>query len=135
VKKALNVAAGELLRYLFDRFAYRWEQWMTSLREKREERLREREEALQESMPEEPITPETPSDTPPATSTAEPATTSDPQVQASAQTLRRSVVAFDSGQRRYTSTPVKQVEDPSLNQPLLSSNQRAYSDDAKAFCR
>ena len=54
---------------------------------------------------------------------------------ASAQTLRRSVVAFDSGQRRYTSTPVKQVEDPSLNQPLLSSNQRAYSDDAKAFCR
>ena len=135
VKKALNVAAGELLRYLFDRFAYRWEQWMTSLREKREERRREREEALQESMPEEPTTPETPSDTPPATSTAEPTTTSDPQVQASAQTLRRSVVAFDSGQRRYTSTPVKQVEDPSLNQPLLSSNQRAYSDDAKAFCR
>ena len=135
VKKALNVAAGELLRYLFDRFAYRWEQWMTSLREKREERRREREEALQESVADEPITPETPSDTPPATSTAEPATTSDPQVQASAQTLRRSVVAFDSGQRRYTSTPVKQVEDPSLNQPLLSSNQRAYSDDAKAFCR
>ena len=135
VKKALNVAAGELLRYLFDRFAYRWEQWMTSLREKREERRREREEALQESMSEEPTTPATPSDTPPATSTAEPATTSDPQVQASAQTLRRSMVAFDSGQRRYTSTPVKQVEDPSLNQPLLSSNQRAYSDDAKAFCR
>lgn len=135
VKKALNVAAGELLRYLFDRFAYRWEQWMTSLREKREERRREREEALQESMPDEPTTPATPSDTPPATSTAEPTTTSNPQVQASAQTLRRSVVAFDSGQRRYTSTPVKQVEDPSLNQPLLSSNQRAYSDDAKAFCR
>ena len=135
VKKALNVAAGELLRYLFDRFAYRWEQWMTSLREKREERRREREEALQESMPEEPTTPATPSAPPPATPSAEAATTSDPQVQASAQTLRRSVVAFDSGQRRYTSTPVKQVEDPSLNQPLLSSNQRAYSDDAKAFCR
>lgn len=135
VKKALNVAAGELLRYLFDRFAYRWEQWMTSLREKREERRREREEALQESVADEPTTPATPSDTPPATPSAEPATTSDPQVQASAQTLRRSVVAFDSGQRRYTSTPVKQVEDPSLNQPLLSSNQRAYSDDAKAFCR
>lgn len=135
VKKALNVAAGELLRYLFDRFAYRWEQWMTSLREKREERRREREEALQESVADEPTTPANPSDTPPATPSAEPTTTSDPQVQASAQTLRRSVVAFDSGQRRYTSTPVKQVEDPSLNQPLLSSNQRAYSDDAKAFCR
>ena len=122
VKKALNVAAGELLRYLFDRFTYRWEQWMDRLREKRAIRQAEQEDGAE-----------------PAT-TEQVVTTSDPQVQASSsyaavQAARRSVIAFDSGQRRYEATPVKQIEDPSLNQPLFHSNDKAYTDDAKAFCR
>ena len=130
VKKALNVAAGELLRYLFDRFAYRWEQWMDRLRERREERRVEQidveddSDELNDSCVVEP----------------QPSSTA-AQVQAAAssigqvQAVRRSMVAFDTGQRRYSATTIKQVEDPSLNQPLLRSNDRAYTDDAKAFCR
>ncbi|MBO7331694.1 MAG: hypothetical protein J6U52_07885, partial [Alistipes sp.] len=122
VKKALNVAAGELLRYLFDRFTYRWEQWMDRLREKRAIRQAEQEDGAESATTEQVVT------------------TSDPQVQASSsyaavQAARRSVIAFDSGQRRYEATPVKQIEDPSLNQPLFHSNDKAYTDDAKAFCR
>ena len=131
VKKALNVAAGELLRYLFDRFAYRWEMWMDRLRERREERRVEQEQGENHQSEHHTVA---------AESVAKPEVPdSHPQVQAAAQTLaqqvRRSIVAFDSGQRRYSATQIKQVEDPSLNQPHIHANDKAYSDDAKAFCR
>ncbi len=46
-----------------------------------------------------------------------------------------SAIAFDEGQRRYGPTEVMPTEDPSMNQPLTSANERAYADDAKAFGR
>jgi len=42
-------------------------------------------------------------------------------------------IAFDEGQRRYGRTEVEPVEDPSMNAPRSQANERAYSDDAKAF--
>ena len=134
VKKAVGVAAGEILRYLWDRFTYRWEQWMDNLRERREEREKakeEKQELLEQEQSEQ-------TDLPAAEQSV---ADSSPQVQAAAQTLvekqllRRSVVAFDSGQRSYKASQLKQTEDPSLNQPIINSNDKAYTDDAKAFCR
>jgi hypothetical protein len=48
---------------------------------------------------------------------------------------RHSTVAFDEGQRRFKSTTLKAVEDPLMNPSSPLSNQQAYIDDAKAFCR
>ena len=42
-------------------------------------------------------------------------------------------IAFDEGQRRYGRTDVEPAEDPSMNAPRSQANERAYSDDAKAF--
>lgn len=130
VKRALNVAAGELLRYLFDRFAYRWEQWMDRLRERREERRVEQIDVEDDSdeLNDSCVVESQLSST---AAQVQAAASSIGQVQA----VRRSMVAFDTGQRRYSATSIKQMEDPSLNQPLLRSNDRAYTDDAKAFCR
>lgn len=134
VKKAVGVAAGEILRYLWDRFTYRWEQWMDNLRERREEREKAKEEK-QELLEQEQ------SEQTDLTAAEQSVADSSPQVQAAAQTLvekqllRRSVVAFDSGQRSYKASQLKQTEDPSLNQPIIHSNDKAYTDDAKAFCR
>lgn len=132
VKRAVGRAAGELLRYLFNRFAYRWEQWMESMQLKREERTKERKQRAAEKSAEKSAEGQH--------SAIEDAIDSSPQVQAAAQSIesqamRRSVVAFDSGQRSYQATALKQVDDPSLNQPHIGSNTQAYSDDVKAFCR
>lgn len=153
VKQAAQRAAGELLRYLLTRLAYRWEQWMENLRERRAERQLKREaereakrekeegvesaeEAAQDTLEKEPIPLPTSADEP----AADAVPTSSPQVQAvaqrdAAQQMRRSMVAFDSGQRRYAATSLKQVDDPSLQQPYVGSNTQAYTDDAKAFSR
>lgn len=126
VKRALGQAAHELLRFLFDRFTYRWEQWVERMRQKREVREAENLSESAEEQPEKGSKPAAPS-------------ADAPQVQAAAsvakEAVRRSVVAFDSGQRRYTSTQVKPVEDPSLNSHPLHSNGKAYDEDAKAFMR
>ena len=140
VKKALNVAAGELLRYIFERFAYRWEQWMERLRERREEKRAEREEsALEEETS--PVSEEASSGADTATTTEEQPSATASQVHAMAsplaqvQAARRSKVAFDEGQRRYSATTTKSVEDPSHTAPNMRTNERAYSDDVKAFSR
>ena len=129
VKKALNVAAGELLRYLFDRFAYRWEQWMERLRERREERRAEREVSSADSGAEEEVSAEMQ----PSATASEVNAMASPLAQV--QAARRSRVAFDEGQRRYSATATKPVEDPSHTAPNMRANERAYSDDVKAFSR
>ena len=140
VKKALNVAAGELLRYIFERFAYRWEQWMERLRERREEKRAEREEsALEEETSS--VSEEASSGADTATATEEQPSATASQVHAMSsplaqvQAARRSKVAFDEGQRRYSATTTKPVEDPSHTAPNMRTNERAYSDDVKAFSR
>ena len=129
VKKALNVAAGELLRYLFDRFAYRWEQWMERLRERREERRAEREVSSADSGSAEEVSAEVQ----PSATASEVHAMASPLAQV--QAARRSRVAFDEGQRRYSATATKPVEDPSHTAPNMRANERAYSDDVKAFSR
>lgn len=144
VKRAVGRAAGVLIRYLLNRFTYRWEQWMEGMRQKREERQQEREQRVLEKRAEKAAekaaeeSAEKPVEAQP--SVEQEAIDSSPQVQAAAQSaaaqaVRRSVVAFDSGQRSYQATTLKQVDDPSLNQPHVGSNTQAYTDDAKAFCR
>lgn len=140
VKKAVGRAAGVLLRYLLSRFTYRWEQWMESMRQKREERQQEREERVLEKRAEKSAEKAAEKSAEAQPATEQDAIDSSPQVQAAAQSaaaqaVRRSVVAFDSGQRSYQATTLKQVDDPSLNQPHIGSNTQAYTDDAKAFCR
>ncbi|MBR5282043.1 MAG: Clp protease ClpP [Alistipes sp.] len=139
VKKALNVAAGELLRYLFDRFAYRWEQWMERLRERREERRAEREVssadsgAVEESSADSGSAEEVSAEVQPSATASEVNAMVSPLAQV--QAARRSRVAFDEGQRRYSATATKPVEDPSHTAPNMRANERAYSDDVKAFSR
>ena len=139
VKKALNVAAGELLRYLFDRFAYRWEQWMERLRERREERRAEREVSSADSGAAEEVSADSGSVEEVSAEVQPSATASEVHAMASplaqVQVARRSRVAFDEGQRRYSATATKPVEDPSHTAPNMRANERAYSDDVKAFSR
>ena len=139
VKKALNVAAGELLRYLFDRFAYRWEQWMERLRERREERRAEREVSSADSGAVEEVSADSGSAEEVSAEVQPSATASEVHAMASplaqVQAARRSRVAFDEGQRRYSATATKPVEDPSHTAPNMRANERAYSDDVKAFSR
>ena len=139
VKKALNVAAGELLRYLFDRFAYRWEQWMERLRERREERRAEREVSSADSGSAEEVSADSGSAEEVSAEVQPSATASKVNAMASplaqVQAARRSRVAFDEGQRRYSATATKPVEDPSHTAPNMRANERAYSDDVKAFSR
>ena len=139
VKKALNVAAGELLRYLFDRFAYRWEQWMERLRERREERRAEREVSSADSGAAEEVSADSGSVEEVSAEVQPSATASEVHAMASplaqVQAARRSRVAFDEGQRRYSATATKPVEDPSHTAPNMRANERAYSDDVKAFSR
>ena len=134
VKKALNVAAGELLRYLFDRFAYRWEQWMERLRERREERRAERGGSSADSGAVEEVSADSGSaEVQPSATASEVNAMASPLAQV--QAARRSRVAFDEGQRRYSATATKPVEDPSHTAPNMRANERAYSDDVKAFSR
>lgn len=113
-----NSVAGEIIRYLLGRLAYRIEEWIERLHEKhlakRQERLAEKQAEQDEQA--EPVAEE-----------------SLPQAEAKQPT--RSTILFDEGQRRYTATQVKATEDPSMSTPHALSNERAYADDAKAFGR
>ncbi len=121
IAKAVDTAASALVRFLMRRFAYRWEKWVDSWREKREKKAEKAKPGSAEIA--------TASAQPSAASaSAQPSADSMPQAR-----VERSVVAFDSGQRSYKRSEVKPVEDPSMNRLRSSSNQSAYADDAKAF--
>ena len=119
LSKAVDTVASALVRFLMRRFAYRWEKWVDSWREKREKQ----DEKNQQSI-----------DKAPLATMSQPSATSATPAEAMPQArVERSVVAFDSGQRSYRRSEVKPVEDPSMNRLRSSSNQSAYADDAKAF--
>ncbi len=113
-----NSAAGEIIRYLLGRLAYRIEEWLDRLHEKhvakREAKRLEREAAKQKEQEEQ---------------------SEQTLPQAVAQTPAHSTILFEEGQRRYAASQVNAAEDPSMNQPLLRSNDEAYANDAKAFGR
>ena len=123
IAKAVDTAASALVRFLMRRFAYRWEKWVDSWREKRERKA----DKAQSSSAKDGATPAQPAATP-APAPAQPAADALPQARA-----ERSVVAFDSGQRSYRRSEVKPIEDPSMNRIRVASNEKAYADDAKAF--
>ena len=108
-----NSAAGEIIRYLLGRLAYRIEEWLERLHEKhiakRDIKRAEKQAAKEEQREQEALP------------------------QAAVQGPAPSLIAFDEGQRRYSASQVKAAEDPSMNQPLLRANEEAYAADAKAF--
>ena len=121
----VDSVAGTIARYLLRRFAYRWEQFMERMREKREAKQEARRERKKVDIPAEPQ----------PSNGAEhvdkkPAAGGDASVRAAVATAP---IAFDEGQRRYGRTDVEPAEDPSMNAPRSQANERAYSDDAKAF--
>jgi ATP-dependent protease ClpP protease subunit len=137
-----STTAGDIVRYLLTRLAYRIEEWIDRLYEKhqakREAKRAEKEaqkEAEKEAAENKPtLDPE--QEAPDAPDTA-PDSAPDPSEEAlpkaTLATPTRSAIAFDEGQRRYAATEVKPTEDPSMNQPTGSANSRAYADDARAF--
>ena len=109
-----NSIAGEIIRFILGKLAYRLEEWIEQLRDKhiakRKEKLLEKELAAEEVVAEAAL----------------------PQAEAAQP---QSSILFDEGQRRYSSSQVKATEDPTMNTPHALSNERAYADDAKAFGR
>ena len=112
--KLENSIAGEIIRFILGKLAYRLEEWIEQLRDKhiakRKEKLLEKELAAEEVVAEAAL----------------------PQAEAAQP---QSSILFDEGQRRYSSSQVKATEDPTMNTPHALSNERAYADDAKAFGR
>ena len=122
-----NSVASEIIRFLLSRLACRLEEWVERLQEKhaakRQERLESRQKAAEET-------------TPAQGDTATPAVADKESLpQDDAQQPSHSTINFDEGQRRYSASQVKAVEDPTMNEPHAASNERAYADDAKAFGR
>ncbi|MBQ4540854.1 MAG: ATP-dependent Clp protease proteolytic subunit [Alistipes sp.] len=152
-----STTAGDIVRYLLTRLAYRIEEWIDRLYEKhqakREAKRAEKEakkaekeaakEAEKEAEKSEPApTPEqeaadstetAPDVAPDVTPDASPEQSEEALPKATLAAPSRSAIAFDEGQRRYAATDVKPTEDPSMNQPTASANSRAYADDARAF--
>ena len=121
----VDSVAGTIARYLLRRFAYRWEQFMERMREKREAKQEARRERKKVDIPAEPQPSKGAKHT-----DKKPAAGGDASVRAAVATAP---IAFDEGQRRYGRTEVEPAEDPSMNAPRSQANERAYSDDAKAF--
>ena len=122
-----NSVASEIIRFLLSRLACRLEEWVERLQEKhaakRQERLESRQKAAEET-------------TPAQGDTATPAVADKESLpQDDAQQPSHSTINFDEGQRRYSASQVKAVEDPTMSEPHAASNERAYADDAKAFGR
>ena len=113
--KLENSIAGEIIRFILGKLAYRLEEWIEQLRDKhiakRKERLAEKEFTSEEIIDEAALP------------------------QAEATQAPQSSILFDEGQRRYTATQVKATEDPTMSTPHTASNEKAYADDAKAFGR
>jgi ATP-dependent protease ClpP protease subunit len=113
--KLENSIAGEIIRFILGKLAYRLEEWIEQLRDKhiakRKERLAEKEFTSEEIIDEATLP------------------------QAEATQAPQSSILFDEGQRRYSATQVKATEDPTMSTPHTASNEKPYADDAKAFGR
>lgn len=138
-----STTAGDIVRYLLTRLAYRIEEWIDRLYEKhqakREAKRAEKEakKAEKEAAKSEPELEQEDADSPDVapdvTPDASPEQSEEALPKATLAAPTRSAIAFDEGQRRYAATDVKPTEDPSMNQPTVSANSRAYADDARAF--
>lgn len=142
-----STTAGDIVRYLLTRLAYRIEEWIDRLYEKhqakreakraeKEAKKAEKEAEKSESEPEQEAadSPDVAPDVAPdVTPDASPEQSEEALPKATLAAPSRSAIAFDEGQRRYAATDVKPTEDPSMNQPTVSANSRAYADDARAF--
>ena len=121
-----NSVASEIIRFLLSRLACRIEEWVERLQEKhaakRQERLESKQKAAEET-------------TPAQGDTATPAVADKESLPQDDAQPSHSTINFDEGQRRYSASQVKAVEDPTMNEPHAASNERAYADDAKAFGR
>ena len=140
VKRAVNTVVGELLRYLFMRLGARLSEWLDIEPKQRHPKRKgphhnepQIEEPAVEPSVDEPSVDE-PSTTEPEAQSDSSATAGEVKAQSKGM-QRHSTVAFDEGQRRFKSTTLKAVEDPLMNPSSPLSNQQAYIDDAKAFCR
>ncbi|MDO5486929.1 MAG: ATP-dependent Clp protease proteolytic subunit [Rikenellaceae bacterium] len=142
-----STTAGDIVRYLLTRLAYRIEEWIDRLYEKHQAKLEakraekeakkaEKEAEKSEPEPEQEAADSTetaPDVAPDVTPDASPEQSEEALPKATLAAPSRSAIAFDEGQRRYAATDVKPTEDPSMNQPSGSANSRAYADDARAF--
>ena len=121
-----NSVASEIIRFLLSRLACRIEEWVERLQEKhaakRQERLESKQKAAEET-------------TPAQGDTATPAVADKESLPQDDAQPSHSTINFDEGQRRYSASQVKAVEDPTMSEPHAASNERAYADDAKAFGR
>ena len=156
VKRMVQRLAGELLQYLFSRLASRWEQWVSKKQAQREER--EQNAAAATSTEEgadagadagcgsaEMATIDAGCGTSEsgAATLVESSAVASPQLPTAkvglptdeATAMRRSTIAFEQGQSRFTATTLKPVEDPLMGAPHALSNEKAYMDDVKAFSR
>lgn len=139
-----STTAGDIVRYLLTRLAYRIEEWIDRLYEKHQakreakraekEAAKEAEKEAEKSEPKpEQEAADSPDVAPDVTPDASPEQSEEALPKATLAAPSRSAIAFDEGQRRYAATDVKPTEDPSMNQPTVSANSRAYADDARAF--
>ena len=156
VKRMVQRLAGELLQYLFSRLASRWEQWVSKKQAQREER--EQNAAAATSTEEgadagadagcgsaEMATIDAGCGTSEsgAATLVESSAVASPQLPTAkvglptdeATAMRRSTIAFEQGQSRFTATTLKPVEAPLMGAPHALSNEKAYMDDVKAFSR
>ena len=131
IKRAVGMAVGEILRYLFSRLSYRWSEWIDGgdERDARRHSKRRAKHHKHDEQPESTPTIEEPLAEPEVSATAG-------EVKALSATAHfHSEVAFDEGQRSFKSTKLKEIEDPLISPNCLQTNQQAYMDDAKAFSR
>ena len=134
-----STTAGDIVRYLLTRLAYRIEEWIDRLYEKHQAKReakraeKEAEKAEKEAEKSESEPEQEAADSPDVTPDASPEQSEEALPKATLAAPSRSAIAFDEGQRRYAATDVKPTEDPSMNQPTVSANSRAYADDARAF--
>ncbi len=130
-----NTVAGEIIRFLLSRLACRLEEWVERLHEKhivkRQERLDAKRAKKEQAAIEADIEQADEEDDGTPYAQAEQM----PLPQDGAKPAQHSSILFDEGQRRYSASQVKAVEDPTMSTPHEKSNQKAYADDAKAFGR
>ena len=133
--------AGDIIRFILGRIANRLEEWLDSLHSKDEQTRAERKaeraakrEARRNEREAKRAEKQAKKQAQQSEATTTTTSTEGELPQARSQ-ARHSALLFSEGQRRYSSTQVNAIEDPSMQTPLPQSNERAYADDAKAFGR
>ena len=126
---AENSVASDIIRFLLSRLACRLEDWIERLQEKHAAKRQERLESKRAERAAEDVTPEQGDGVISVVGDKQSLPSDD------ASQPSHSTINFDEGQRRYSASQVKAVEDPTMSEPHTASNERAYADDAKAFGR